>query len=215
MEWEIARQIVAQRPTVVLGGGGAAFDRQLRPDSLDLLGSIASSYTFVQTAEALQALRPDTVSRLFGLFGAGHMPAAATRTPTLADMTTAALAVLDKNRRGFFLMVEASQPDWRGHENQSLEVVTAEMVDFDRAISEALAYQRRRPETLILVTGDHETGGLALQYDSTGTLHAAYTTGGHTATMIPLFAGGPGAERFGGLISNDHVGRELLALVRR
>jgi alkaline phosphatase len=215
MEWEIARQIVAQRPTVVLGGGSALFDGRVRPDSLDLLGPIAAHYTFVETAEALSAVRLDTVQTLFGLFGAGHMPPAATRTPTLAEMTTAALAILDKNPRGFFLMVEASQPDWRGHGNEALEAVTAEMVDFDRAIAEALIYQRGRPETLILVTADHETGGLALQYDSTGTLSAAYTTGGHTATMIPLFASGPGAERFGGVMSNDRVGRELLELVRR
>ncbi|MDH3457631.1 MAG: alkaline phosphatase [Gemmatimonadota bacterium] len=215
MEWEIARQMVAQRPTVVLGGGAGVFDGRLRPDSVDLLGLIAANYAFVETAEALVAVQLDTVQTLFGLFGTGHMPPAAARTPTLAEMTAAALTVLDKNPRGFFLMVEASQPDWRGHGNQSLEDVTAEMLDFDRAIGEALAYQGRRSETLIVVTSDHETGGLALQYDSTGTLHAAYTTGGHTATMIPLFAGGPGAELFGGVTSNDRVGRELLALVRR
>jgi alkaline phosphatase len=215
MEWEIARQIVEQRPTVVLGAGRLVFDGEQRPDSLNLLGSITDTYTYVDSPEALYALDEDTVSTLFGLFTPGHMPPAPGRTPTLADMTRSALAVLDRNPNGFFLMVEASQPDWRGHGNEPLDAVTAEMLDFDQAIAVAVAYTETRSETLIIVTGDHETGGLALQYDSTGALTATYTTLSHTATMIPLFATGPGAEQFGGITTNDRVGRQLLDLVRR
>jgi alkaline phosphatase len=180
-----------------------------------LLGSITDTYTYVDSPEALYALDEDTVSTLFGLFTPGHMPPAPGRTPTLADMTRSALAVLDRNPNGFFLMVEASQPDWRGHGNEPLDAVTAEMLDFDQAIAVAVAYTETRSETLIIVTGDHETGGLALQYDSTGALTATYTTLSHTATMIPLFATGPGAEQFGGITTNDRVGRQLLDLVRR
>jgi alkaline phosphatase len=111
-------------------------------------------------------------------------------------------------------MVEASQPDWRAHDNEPLESLVAEMLDLDRAIEVALQYRAQHPETLILVTGDHETGGLALQYDSTGTIAASYTSGGHTAAMVPLFAIGPGAERFGGMTTNDRVGRLLIETVQ-
>jgi alkaline phosphatase len=215
MELEIARQMVEHDVTVVLGGGRSMFDQRTRPDSLDLLGAIRRDHAYVETATALRALRADTVEALFGLFARDHMPAAAARTPTLSEMTAAALAVLDRNPAGFFLMVEGSQPDWRGHDNAPLGLLTAEMLDVDQAIAVALAYREQHPETLIVVTGDHETGGLALQYDSLGALSAAYSSGGHTATLIPLFAIGPGAERFGGISSNDRVGRMLIEAVGR
>ena len=136
-------------------------------------------------------------------------------------------------------MVEGSQPDWRGHGNEPLDDVVAEVLDFDRAIGAALAFQARNPETLIVVVADHETGGLALQYemvitqldsvavatsdsgqampvaDTTFNFVASYTTTQHTPQMIPLFASGPGAEAFGGMIENWRVGELLLEAVRR
>ncbi len=214
MEWEIARQIAEQRVTVVLGGGLAAFHPSARPDALDLLRSIRRDYTYVETPEELADLDLGSVTSLFGLFTSSHMPHVAERSPTLPQMTRAAIAVLDHDADGFFLMVEASQPDWRGHGNESLQAVTDEMLDFDAAIGAALEYRVKHPETLIVVTGDHETGGLALQYDSTRALVPAYTSGSHTATMIPLFAVGPGAERFAGIMSNAQVGKLLLEAVR-
>jgi alkaline phosphatase len=215
MQQEIARQMVERRPTVVLGGGRKYFDPAARRDSLDLLRTIRDHYTYVQDAGELGALRTDTVSALFGLFAHEHMPSAADRTPTLQQMTEAALSIMGPDPDGFFLMVEASQPDWRGHDNAPLEAVTAEMLDLDRAVASALRFRERFPETLVVITADHETGGLALQHDESGSISAAYTSGGHTATMVPLFAIGPGAERFGGIATNDQVGRLLIELVRR
>lgn len=225
MHREIARQIVAADVDVVLGGGRKYFDGARRPDSLDLLTTIRDAYSVVATAEELRALDSQEVTRLFGLFATEHMPRAAARSPTLPEMTEVALAVLDHNPAGFFLMVEGSQPDWRGHDNEPLDVIAAEMLDLDAAIGVALDYQRRRPETLIVVTADHETGGLAVQFaDPTDhadhvagptDLVARYTTGSHTAEMVPLFASGPGAERFGGIKDNWRIGELLLDTVRR
>ncbi len=231
MEWEIARQMADHRVTVLLGGGRALFSSAYRPDSTDLLGPIRRRATYIETPEELRALNLARVKSLFGLFTLSHMPAAITRqpvaadsaadsawvptrTPTLPEMTRTALGVLDRDPQGFFLMVEGSQPDWRGHANEPLETIVAEMLDFDGALREALDYQARRPETLIVVVADHETGGLAVQFDSTGTLVAAYTTISHTAQLIPLFARGPGADRFAGLKPIDEVGRLLLDVVR-
>jgi alkaline phosphatase len=128
-------------------------------------------------------------------------------------------------------MVEGSQPDWRGEDNSTLDSVTAEMLDLDRAIWVALEYQRLNPSTLIVVVADHDAGGLALQHalpgepdyvevppgDTSGRwpLVARYTTDGHTATMVPLFASGPGAERFGGIKDNWEIGALLIEAVRR
>jgi len=273
MAFEIARQLADAEVEVILGGGRRFFDPTIRPDSLDLHSSLVARYTYVESAAELANLHTNEVHRLFGLFAEDHMPAEPRRSPTLPEMTRAALEVLDHDPDGFFLMVEGSQPDWRGHDHEPLSAIVAEMLDLDRAIAVALEYQSIHPETLIVVTADHETGGLAIQQsrsrrllaraaaatDSTAmqlaevrslaerelatladsatwymarlsrlmrlqaadstvdslALVARYTTGGHTAQMVPLFASGPGAERFGGIKDNCEIGQLLMAVVRR
>ena len=103
-------------------------------------------------------------------------------------------------------------------------MITAEMLGLDAAIATALEYQKRHPGTLILVTADHETGGMYLPSDTIRrtdpsepirpSMVLRYGTRAHTAALVPLFAAGPGAERFGGLKNNEEVGRILLELVR-
>jgi alkaline phosphatase len=208
-QFEIARQMAGQGIDVVLGGGRRYFDPAVRPDSVDLLGALRQRSTVVESAEALRALALDTVATLVGVFAEDGMPAAADRAPTLVEMTAAALATLDRDPDGFFLMVEGSQPDWREHDNAPLGAVAAEVLDMDRAVAVALEYCARRPETLVVVTADHETGGLAVVADSSGAFAAAYVSGDHTADLVPLFARGPGAERFGGMHSVDAIGRYL------
>lgn len=272
MAWEIARQIAATEVDVILGGGQRYFDPARRPDSLDLLDNVGAGYPYIETADELANLQTCEIDKLIGLFADDHMPAEPERSPTLPDMTRTALEVLDHDPEGFFLMVEGSQPDWRGHDRDPLDAVVAEMLDLDRAIEVALEYQRRHPETLIVVTADHETGGLAIQQmgsrrtmtlaaaaadsailrlaeaggidnpelatlaDSaswymsrlsgrlrrearvtadSSTLVARYSTGSHTAQMVPLFASGPGAEKFGGIKDNWRIGELLIAAVSR
>jgi alkaline phosphatase len=235
MELEIARQMVEEHDiNVIIGGGRDRFDGARRPDSLDLLGEACARATCVDSPAALDSLDVEHVTRLFALIAEAHLLAAVRadttaanphgveqpdttwvrwRTLSLATMTRTALTVLDHDPDGFFLMVEASQPDWRSHESAPLPAVVAEVLDLDGAVREALAYQERHPETLIVITGDHETGGMALQLDEGGELAAAYTTSGHTALLVPLFAKGPGAERFGGILSNAVVGQRLWEVV--
>jgi alkaline phosphatase len=271
-EFEIAKQMAAARVDVLLGGGTRYFDRAFRPDSLDLLGRLRREYTFITRADELARAGDRSVRNLAGLFASTQMESARTRSPTLPDMTRAALEVLSRDPDGFFLMVEGSQPDWRGHGNEPLDAVTGEMLDFDRAIGVGLDFQQRNPGTLVLVVADHETGGLALdqvrdsialmdtsrqiqaamqrmaqtrgfasdaqrarddsawsqmaaaarrmrdraaERGSAISLTARYTGPGHTGEMVPLFASGPGAERFGGIIDNFKVGQMLLEIVGR
>ena len=272
MQYEIARQIADSDVDVLLGGGRQFFDPARRQDSLDLLARLSNGHVLISSPEELERLDKTVTPRLVGLFADNHMPKAADRRPALADMTKAALGVLHRDPEGFFLMVEASQPDWRGHGNEPLSEIVSEMLDFDRAIGVALEYQRDHPETLIVVVSDHETGGLAIQTerdsvaltDAAGALNSAaagladvramvsasdaptvdstqvllsrtvellarqaaaagdkvsrvarYTTGYHTAQMVPLFASGPGAEKFSGIIANDQVGRLLMQELSR
>jgi alkaline phosphatase len=212
MQPEIATQLAATPIDVLLGGGRGFFDGTLRPDSVNLLTDLCSRATCLASAEDLTAYRADD-RRLVGLFAENQMDRAVTRRPSLPEMTRVALDRLSRNRRGFFLMVEGSQPDWRGHENEPLPEVQREMIDFDRSVAVALDFARRVPSTLVLVVSDHETGGLSLVLQG-DTLAALYTTGSHSGEMTPHFAFGPGAERFGGIRDNDEIGRMLIGIAR-
>jgi alkaline phosphatase len=213
MQAEIATQLAAQPIDVLLGGGLGWFDGRLRADRRDLLTSLCSDALCLSNRDELAAYRPDD-RRLVGLFAEDGMPVAADRHPTLPEMTRAALARLARAGDGFLLMVEGSQPDWRGHDNRPLEEVVGEVVDFDRAIGLGLDFARATPGTLVLVVSDHETGGLAL-VGRQGGVTARYSTGGHTGEMTPHFAYGAGAERFAGMLRNDEIGRILMAMVRQ
>lgn len=200
----IARQMLDQDVEVLMGDGREWFD------SLP----IRERYTVVTTAEELDAVDTDTVSRLLGLFDIDRVADPARRTPSLADMTETALEILDREPGGFFLLVENEHTDHRAHDNAPLPVIQAEVADVDRAIRTALEYRETHPETLIVVTGDHETGGLAVLPDSEGGLEAGYLTTGHSLELVPLFAIGPGAGAFAGIRTNAQVGRLLLRSVR-
>jgi alkaline phosphatase len=234
MDFEIARQLSEADVDVMLGGGHRYFDTATRGDSsdgADLLSAMAEEYQVLLTPEEFHAVNTDSASKVIGLFASRHMTDAFSRAPTLPEMTTKAVEILDKDPDGFFLMVEGSQPDWRGEDNSTLDSVTAEMLDLDRAIRIAVDYQQTHPSTLIVVVSDHEAGGLALQHalpgdpdyvevppgDPSGRwpLVARYTTAVHTATMVPLFASGPGAERFGGIKDNWEIGVLLMEAVQR
>lgn len=214
LHFEIASQLVGAGTDVMIGGGRQFFDPAERPDSMDLLAALAEDATVVDSAPALRDLDPSRVDRLAAFIADGNPGPAAERSVSLAEMTEVALEILQRDDDGFFLMVEASQVDWVGHDNAPLNRVLGELYDLDGAVRAAMAFQEQRPNTLLLVTADHETGGLALHYDSTGVFRAHYTTDGHTAGLVPLFAGGPGSDALGGTRENDELGRILLDLIR-
>lgn len=109
------------------------------------------------------------------------------------------------------MMVEGSQIDWGGHSND-IDYITSEMIDFDKAIGAALDFAEKDGNTLVIVTADHETGGLSLNGGNIaeGKVEAKFTTKGHTAIMIPVFAYGPGAENFGGIYENTAIFDKML-----
>lgn len=118
------------------------------------------------------------------------------------------------SEKGFFLMIEGSQIDWAGHANEG-KLLIAEMLDFDKAISEVLAFAAEDGETLVIITADHETGGLAVNPGSkVRKLELAFTTNDHTSTMIPVFAYGPQAELFSGIYENTEIYHKMKAAFR-
>lgn len=213
MQAEIASQYAEGTVDVLLGGGAGWFDGRLRADGQDLLPDLCARADCPTSAAELAARTPSE-RRLVGLFAEdGMVPATQGRQPDLPTMTEAALAQLSLRSAGFFLVVEGSQPDWRGHDNAPLEEIVAEMVDFDDAVQVALDFKARTPGTLVVVVSDHETGGLSLLTEA-GQVVAGFSTGGHTGEMTPHFAHGPGAARFSGIMENHEIGELLMEIMR-
>ncbi|HET7273545.1 MAG TPA: alkaline phosphatase [Longimicrobiaceae bacterium] len=212
MQAAIAEQLIANDIDVLLGAGRGLFDGTERDDGRDLLAGVCPEAACISTASELAAYSPDD-RRLIGLFPREDLHAAATRQPSLPQMVATALQKLEMDPDGFVAMFESEGTDEVGHGNAPVGELIAEILQFDDAVGVALDYARNNPGTLLVVLADHETGGLAVGLEA-DTATAEYTTGGHTAAMVPLFAYGPGAERFGGMVANFEVGRLLQDALR-
>ncbi|WEK38335.1 MAG: alkaline phosphatase [Candidatus Pseudobacter hemicellulosilyticus] len=117
------------------------------------------------------------------------------------------------NKKGFFIMAEGAQIDYGGHGND-LPYAISELHDFDRAVGAALAFADRNQETLVIVTADHETGGLSfLDADyRKGLIRGHFSTDDHTNIMVPVFAYGPGAAEFLGVYPNTEIHHRISRL---
>jgi alkaline phosphatase len=211
-DWEIARQISIAQVDVLLGGGldfllPASDKNSKRDDSLDLLDVLRKrGFTVLTKAEELKALDFTQAKAVAGFFAPYNMRSASKRDTPLPDMVAGALQVLSRNPKGFFLMVEGSQIDGGGHGND-LKYVVDETLDFDRAVAKAIDFAEKDGNTLVIVTADHETGGLSLidVQEQNGTITSGWTGPEHTGSVVPLMAYGPNAQAFAGLHHNFHV----------
>jgi len=215
-EADIAPQYLDKKIDVLLGGGRMFFipklrEQSKREDERDLLAEASSAgYEVVDTREALLSAKG---SKLLGLFQMGPLNTEPPE-PTLAEMAEKAIAALSADKDGFFLMVEGGQIDWACHNNDAPGSVK-QVFDFDGAIGKALDFARRRGDTLVVVTADHETGGLTINYpdkDSSARFKTVWTTKGHSGCNVPLFADGPGADSFGGVLDNTDVPKRIAQL---
>lgn len=134
----------------------------------------------------------------------------------LVPSTMKALQTLNQNPKGFVMMVEGSQIDWAGH-NNDFPYLLKELSEFEQTLATILAFAEQDGHTLVVVTADHETGGLTLNdgniNDGT-TTNPKFTTGSHTGVMVPVFAYGPGAEHFSGIHENTDFYNIILNLLR-
>ena len=211
----IAEQMAKSNIDVLFGGGWEYFvpnttPGSKRPDHKNLLAELAQSSTVIQTQEEFYAL--GDVDSVVGLFSKKHLRKADKRIPGLPDLTKKALEILSKNKNGFFLMVEGSQIDWAGHDNNQDDIIT-EIIDFDDTIGVALDFAKKNTQTLIVVTSDHETGGFAIHEGSIKekqVTESEFTGTIHTAEMVPVFAYGPGASEFTGIGDNTKIGKIII-----
>lgn len=205
----LAEDLLEARLDVAIGGGRRFFEK--RADEQVLTNRFrAAGYTVAYTLE--EVLAAPQGSPLLGLLAEGGLPKATEgRGPVLAQATARALELLGANPEGFVLMVEGSQIDWASHQND-WEYALAETLDFDAAVKVALDYADAHPDTLVVITADHETGGLSLVDGSIGERSVTPHWGSkkHTATMVPVYAYGSGADGFGGLYENTEVFHRIL-----
>ena len=111
--------------------------------------------------------------------------------------------------KGFFLMIEGSQIDWGGHANM-IDYVIDEWKEFNGVIGSVIDWAAQDGETLVIITADHETGGLAIQYESKmDSIVAAFTSDYHTGTLIPVYSYGVGANKFTGIYENTDIYKKI------
>jgi alkaline phosphatase len=171
----LAEQLVEFQPDVAMGGSlrhfiPQALEGSQRKDDKNLVDEIKSKgYTYVTNDTELKGTDLAACPKLFGLFAKSNMafdidrqndPKLASQ-PTLADMTRAALSIVTRNPKGFFVMIEGARIDHACH-GHDIRAVIGDTLAFDDAVKVALEFQKTHPHVLVLVTADHETGGLGL-----------------------------------------------------
>jgi alkaline phosphatase len=205
---DIANDFLKGSVDLFIGGGENYF--RSRKDGRDLTVNLTEmGYSVVYNLDDLKKVES---LKIAGLLAKDHMQKESEgRGNALTVMTKKAIETLSKNPKGFVLMVEGSLIDKGGHEND-LSYIISEVNDLDNAIASALEYASSNNNTLVVVTADHETGGLSLIKGSliNHEVDGKFSTEEHTSTMVPIFSYGPGAERFSGIHENTFFLNQFL-----
>lgn len=206
---EIAADFLKTDIDVFIGGGLKHFNN--RKDHQDLTKNLVDNgYELITSFENLQNIKGDKIA---GLIYEDSPPKYSEGRGDMLPVSAAiAIELLSKNENGFFLMIEGSQIDWGGHANDT-EYIVDEMLDFDRTIGKILDFAKNDGNTLVIVTADHETGGMGLVGGNIkeGHVKASYATGDHTGVMVPVFAFGPGSESFKGIYENTDIFEKMMS----
>ena len=208
---DIAKDFMMNNIDVFIGGGMNHF--KFRKDGIDLTLQLEKDgYDVVYN---LEDMKNSTSNKLVGLLAKVDMPRVLDgRGPMLEESTRKAIEILSRNKNGFILMVEGSFIDKGGHAND-IEFSNTELIDMDKAVGIALEFAKANGRTTIVVTADHETGGLSLisKNPFAKTDSAFYSTKGHSSVMVPIFSYGPQAEKFSGIHENTFFFNEFKTLL--
>lgn len=218
---DIAEDLVISDIDFFAGGGTNFFNK--RKDGKNLLAELKAKGFALDTSALGDFTDIKQHSKMAYLLADEHMePAAKGRDDFLPKATELGIQFLHKDvdNSNFFIMIEGSQIDWGGHDNDA-EYLISELIDFDNAIGKALDFAEKDGNTLVIVTADHETGGFTLSstlkktedgksYSDYNEITGTFSTKGHSATLIPVFAYGPGSESFSGIYENTDVFYKIL-----
>ncbi|MCC7147385.1 MAG: alkaline phosphatase [Phycisphaeraceae bacterium] len=199
--------LTQNKVNVILGGGDGGYITNTMAQ--------AAGYTTVANRTQLQAVNTQTTTYLTGIFGNDALPYEANglgALPHLSEMATTAIDILDNDPQGFFLMIEGGRIDHAAHANNIAQTVL-ETVEFSNTVQLVLNWAAGRTDTLVLVTADHETGGLHvlanLGQDVMPTVSWSSTE--HTSTKVPVYAWGVNAQMVSGIIDNTDIFNIALA----
>jgi len=206
----IAADFLNSPVDILIGGNYAAFAH--RKDAQNLIPALqqkgyvtASRFTALDSISADKFVVLDNDAVKSKQNGRGNF---------LVKSLNKSLQVLSKNRKGFFLMAEGAQIDHGGHQNNTA-ILVQEMLDFDQMVGEAMKFVDENGETLLIVTADHETGGLSLLNGNfkKGYVAGNYSTDDHTAIPVPVFAYGPHSLDFRGIYENTELFKKIMQVI--
>lgn len=208
-------ELVGDYPTsgvdFVFGGGAQKFTN--RKDGRDIFKELQKKgYHVSRTLDDFFAY--DKNSRIFAVPYDKDTPLPDERGDLLARASMKGISLMNQNKNGFFMMIEGSQLDDYDHFNQ-LDLLMKETLDFDQTVGEVMKWAAKDGETLVVVTADHETGGLTLVNGNKdeGRVECCFSTKDHSGAMVPVYAFGPGAENFTGIFENTDVFKKIKKLM--
>lgn len=216
MHSKIAERLVNSKLDLILGGGRKYFipksaDGSGREDGKNIIETAKSNgFSFIQKKEELWNAN---TSRLLGLFDLNNMATDGSQ-PMLVELAKNGIDRFSKSSTGFMLMVEGSFIDHKGHSND-FDAMVKETLDFDDAVKAGLEFAKQDGQTLVIITADHETGGLTLpndKVDNSFQINPEWSTKGHTAIPVPIYAYGPGSQLFTGVIDNTDIAKKIISL---
>lgn len=218
---DISEDMVVSDIDFFAGGGLKFFNK--RKDEKDLIEELKAKGFGIDTTALGDLAGIKQYSKMAYLLAEDDMePVTKGRGDFLLKATELGIQFLNKDvdNSNFFMMIEGSQIDWGGHDNDA-DYLISELIDFDDAIGKALDFAEKDGNTLVIVTADHETGGFTLSstlkkaedgqpYSDYNEITGSFSTNGHSATLIPVFAYGPGAEAFSGVYENIKIFNKIL-----
>jgi alkaline phosphatase len=199
----IALDFLSGSVDVAIGGGKRYFSE--RKDGQNLINKLKKSgYKFYENIDSINCV---TDCKVLCLPASKDLPKmSGGRGDYLSKAVDKAIEVLSKDKEGFIFMVEGSQIDWGNHIN-NIDYVTSETLDFDKAVGVALKFAKQDSNTLVIVTADHESGGLTITGGNLakGTVFSDFSSINHTAIPVMVYSYGPGAELFTGVYQNTAI----------
>lgn len=211
---KVTRYLATNKSLDLLAGSGTDYFEDPREDGFDLLTAVkANGFNYTHDALSTNSIPGRVIC-------ADQRMREYAREETLgflADITRESIAKMQSmSRKGFFLMVEGAKIDYAGH-SDCLPASIIETLSFDLAVAEALKFADSNGETLVVVTADHETGGLTILDGDLATGHvlAVYNSDDHTPSALPVFAYGPGSQHFTGTYMNIEIPRTIKRLVKK
>ena len=198
---DIALQLSEHSIDIFVGGGKKYFSS--RKDKRNLIDEM-DAYSFMKNFRQFEKSNSSKIG--YFTYSAEPPKIINNRYPSLKEITKTTLKKLNSKETLFFLMIEGSQIDWGGHDND-LKYINSEFKDFNAAIQVALDFAKNDGNTLVVVTADHETGGLAITGGkiAKNKVTGSFGTKGHTGTMVPVFSFGPFSDTFSGIYDNTNI----------